>query len=144
MCFVTFVCVIAGGKLKFIIHGIPSTPDGMISNHNTTVHFFIRRISNRGILGLLIPLISIAGYPTPLRSGFFDPMAVQMVTIGEEIGELSNMFKRLNAFYQEYIDVFLTRFTSMFEPLMLVFMGVVIGIMVIGMFLPIFQITQIR
>ena len=78
------------------------------------------------------------------RSGFFDPMAVQMVTIGEEIGELSNMFKRLNAFYQEFIDVFLTRFTSMFEPLMLVFMGVVIGIMVIGMFLPIFQITQIR
>jgi type II secretory pathway component PulF len=78
------------------------------------------------------------------RSGFFDPMAVQMVTIGEEIGELSNMFKRLNAFYQEYIDVFLTRFTAMFEPLMLVFMGAVIGIMVIGMFLPIFQITQIR
>jgi type II secretory pathway component PulF len=78
------------------------------------------------------------------RSGFFDPMAVQMVTIGEEIGELSNMFKRLNAFYQEYIDVFLTRFTSMFEPLMLVFMGAVIGIMVVGMFLPIFQITQIR
>lgn len=78
------------------------------------------------------------------RSGFFDPMAVQMVTIGEEIGELSNMFKRLNAFYQEFIDVFLTRFTSMFEPLMLVFMGVVIGIMVIGMFLPIFQITQIH
>ncbi len=78
------------------------------------------------------------------RSGFFDPMAVQMVTIGEEIGELSNMFKRLNAFYQEYIDVFLTRFTSMFEPLMLVFMGAVIGIMVVGMFLPIFQITQIK
>lgn len=77
-------------------------------------------------------------------SGFFDPMAVQMVTIGEEIGELSNMFKRLNVFYQEYIDVFLTRFTSMFEPLMLVFMGGVIGVMVIGMFLPIFQITQIR
>lgn len=77
-------------------------------------------------------------------SGFFDPMAVQMVTIGEEIGELSNMFKRLNVFYQEYIDVFLTRFTSMFEPLMLVFMGGVIGVMVIGMFLPIFQITQIK
>lgn len=77
-------------------------------------------------------------------SGFFDPMAVQMVTIGEEIGELSNMFKRLNTYYQEYVDTFLTRFTSMFEPMMLIFMGVVVGIMVIGMFLPIFQITQIR
>ncbi len=77
------------------------------------------------------------------KANFFDPMAVQMVNIGEEIGELSNMFKRLNAFYQEYLDTFLTRFTSMFEPMMLVFLGVVIGIMVIGMFLPIFEISQI-
>jgi type IV pilus assembly protein PilC len=78
------------------------------------------------------------------KSGFFEPMAVQMVTIGEEIGELSNMFKRLNTFYQEYVDTFLTRFTAMFEPIMLIFMGVVVGIMVVGMFLPIFQITQIH
>ncbi len=78
------------------------------------------------------------------RSGFFDPMAVQMVTIGEEIGELSSMFKKLNTFYQEYVDTFLIRFTSMFEPMMLVFMGAVVGVMVIGMFLPIFQITQMH
>jgi type IV pilus assembly protein PilC len=78
------------------------------------------------------------------KSGFFDPMAVQMIAIGEEIGELSNMFKRLNTFYQEYIDTFLTRFTTMFEPIMLIFMGLVIGTMVIGMFLPIFQLTRIR
>ncbi len=78
------------------------------------------------------------------RSGFFEPMAVQMVTIGEEIGELSNMFKRLNTFYEEYVDVFLTRFTTLFEPLMLVFIGAIVGIMVVGMFLPIFQITKIR
>jgi len=77
------------------------------------------------------------------RSNFFDPMAVQMVNIGEEIGELSNMFKRLNAFYQEYLDTFLTRFTTMFEPIMLLFIGAIIGLMVIGMFLPIFQISQI-
>ena len=78
------------------------------------------------------------------KSGFFDPMAVQMITIGEEIGELSNMFKRLNVFYQEYVDTFLTRFTAMFEPLMLVFICVVILIMVMGMFLHIFQIAQIK
>lgn len=77
------------------------------------------------------------------KSNFFDPMAVQMINIGEEIGELSNMFKRLNAFYQEYLDTFLTRFTTMFEPIMLVCIGSVIGIMVIGMFLPIFEIAQI-
>ena len=76
-------------------------------------------------------------------SNFFDPMVVQMINIGEEIGELSNMFKRLNTFYQEYLETFLTRFVSMFEPAMLVFMGAVIGIMVIGLFLPIFEISQV-
>ncbi len=77
------------------------------------------------------------------KSNFFDPMVVQMINIGEEIGELSNMFKRLNTFYQEYLENFLTRFTAMFEPAMLVFMGGIIGIMVIGLFLPIFEISQI-
>ena len=77
------------------------------------------------------------------KSGFFEPMVVQMVAIGEEIGELSPMFKRINVFYQEQVETFLTRFTSMFEPFMLIFMGIVIGLMVIGMFLPIFQLSQI-
>ncbi len=77
------------------------------------------------------------------QSGFFEPMVVQMVNIGEEIGELSQMFKRINTFYQGYVETFLARFVSLFEPLMLVFMGIVIGIMVVGMFLPIFQISQI-
>lgn len=76
-------------------------------------------------------------------SGFFDAMVVQMVAIGEEIGELPQMFKKINSFYQEYVETFLTRFSSMFEPIMLLFMGGVIGIMVIGMFLPIFQIAKI-
>ncbi|MDD5669142.1 MAG: type II secretion system F family protein [Candidatus Omnitrophica bacterium] len=77
------------------------------------------------------------------KSGFFEPMVVQMVAIGEEIGELAPMLKKVNAFYQSYVETFLTRFVSMFEPIMLIFMGVVIGVMVVGMFLPIFQISQI-
>lgn len=77
------------------------------------------------------------------KSGFFEPMVVQMVGIGEEIGELSQMFKRIDTFYQEYVETFLIRFTSLFEPIMLIFMGLVIGLMVIGMFLPIFQIAQV-
>ena len=77
------------------------------------------------------------------KSRFFEPMVVQMVAIGEEIGELSQMFKKINAFYQEYVETFLTRITAMFEPIMLIFMAFVIGIMVIGMFLPIFQISQL-
>ncbi|MCM8791631.1 MAG: type II secretion system F family protein [Candidatus Omnitrophica bacterium] len=97
----------------------------------------IREIKNevRGGKSLSIPME---------KTGFFEPMVVQMVAVGEEIGELPNMFKRINSFYQEYIDTFLTRFTTLFEPLMLIILGGIIGLMVVGIFLPLFQITQIR
>ena len=77
------------------------------------------------------------------RSVFFEPMFIQMVSIGEEIGELPQMFKKVNVFYQEQCDTFLVRFVSMFEPFILVFIGSLIGVMVIGMFLPIFKIATI-
>ncbi|MFA5093460.1 MAG: type II secretion system F family protein [Candidatus Omnitrophota bacterium] len=77
------------------------------------------------------------------KSGFFDPMFVQMVSIGEEIGELPQMFKKINAFYQDYCEVFLSRFVAMFEPLVLVFIGGVIGLMITGIFLPIFEISKV-
>lgn len=77
------------------------------------------------------------------KSGFFEPMVIQMITVGEEIGELSQMFKKINVFYQDQVETFLIRFTAMFEPIILVFIGGVIGIMIVGMFLPIFQISQI-
>jgi len=77
------------------------------------------------------------------RSAFFEPMFIQMVSIGEEIGELPQMFKKVNVFYQEQCDTFLVRFVAMFEPFILVFIGSLIGIMVIGMFLPIFKISNI-
>jgi type II secretory pathway component PulF len=53
------------------------------------------------------------------------------------------MFKRVNVFYQEYVETFLTRILTLFEPVMLIFMGLVVGLMVVGMFLPIFQMTKI-
>jgi len=77
------------------------------------------------------------------RSGFFEPMVIQMISIGEEIGELPQMFRRINSFYQEYCDTFLARFVAMFEPFVLVFIGGIIGVMVVGMFLPIFKIVNI-
>lgn len=77
------------------------------------------------------------------RSSFFEPMVVQMVSIGEEIGELPQMFGRINSFYQEYCDTFLARFVTMFEPFVLIFIGSIIGVMVIGMFLPIFELSKI-
>jgi len=78
------------------------------------------------------------------KSDFFTPMLVQMVAIGEEIGELSNMLKRVAKFYQEYLETFVTRLASIFEPLMIVFIGIIIGAMVVAIFMPIFSIAFMK
>ncbi|MFA5039533.1 MAG: type II secretion system F family protein [Candidatus Omnitrophota bacterium] len=78
------------------------------------------------------------------RSEFFTPMVVQMVAIGEEIGELSNMLKRIAKYYQDYLETFVARLATIFEPLMIVFIGIIIGAMVISIFLPIFSIAFMK
>ncbi len=77
------------------------------------------------------------------KSNFFPPMAIQMIMVGEETGELSKMLKHVSAFYQKQVETFMKRFATMVEPIMLVFMGGVIGVIVLAMFLPMFNLTQL-
>ena len=72
-------------------------------------------------------------------SGFFPPMAVQMIKVGEETGELSKMLKHVSGFFQREVEAFMKRFGTMIEPLMLLVMGGVIGTIVLAMFLPMFS-----
>jgi len=72
-------------------------------------------------------------------SAFFPPMAVQMIKVGEETGELSKMLKHVSGFFQREVEAFMKRFGTLIEPLMLVFMGGVIGTIVLAMFLPMFS-----
>lgn len=76
------------------------------------------------------------------RSEFFPPMCVQMITVGEETGELSKMLKHVAKFYQEGVETFMKRFSTIIEPFMLVFMGAIIGTIVVAMFLPMFNLSQ--
>lgn len=75
------------------------------------------------------------------RSGFFPSMAVQMVRVGEETGELGKMLNHVAVYYKENIENTMKNISTMVEPLMLVFMGGVIGTIVIGMFLPMFNMS---
>ncbi len=77
------------------------------------------------------------------ESVFFPPMVIQMIDVGEEVGELDKMFKRIAAYYSEIMETMIERFAAAFEPIMIVVMGVTIGSMVIAMFLPIFELTNI-
>ncbi len=77
------------------------------------------------------------------KSKFFPPMCTQMVMVGEETGELSTMLKHVSEFYKTAVATFMTRFSTVMEPIMLVFMGAVIGTIVLAMFLPLFNISQL-
>jgi len=69
-------------------------------------------------------------------------MVVRMIGIGEETGEIERMLSKIADFYDEQVDVAITGLTSMIEPLIIVFLGGIIGTIVVCMFLPIFTITQ--
>lgn len=76
------------------------------------------------------------------ESSLFSPLVVQMIGVGEEIGELGKMLEKISMFYKERVNTFVSRLTTMFEPLVLVFMGVVVGVLVVAMFMPIFSISS--
>ncbi|MFH1777081.1 MAG: type II secretion system F family protein [Candidatus Omnitrophota bacterium] len=82
----------------------------------------------------------------PLEANtIFPPLVVQMVNVGEETGNLADMLIKIAEFYEERVTVVTERMASLIEPIMLVFMGIIIGAMVVSMFLPIFKLaTSVR
>jgi type IV pilus assembly protein PilC len=73
----------------------------------------------------------------------FPTMIVRMVTAGEQTGKIDNMLERISDFLDEEIETTLSGLTSLIEPILIVFLGVVVGGMVICMFLPIFKMPEI-
>jgi type IV pilus assembly protein PilC len=80
----------------------------------------------------------------PLRvSNVFPPMVVQMISVGEETGALDDMLTRIADFYDDEVDTAVDALTSLIEPIMIVFMGSVVGGMVIAMYLPMFKLINV-
>ena len=73
-------------------------------------------------------------------SGIFPPMVISMVEVGEETGALPDMFVRIANTYDDEVDNAVAGMTSVIEPLMIVFLAVVVGTIVIAMFLPLIKI----
>jgi type IV pilus assembly protein PilC len=86
---------------------------------------------------------SIAGGETisdPLkRAGVFPPMVVQMINVGEQTGGLDEMLTKIADFYDEEVDQAVEALLSAMEPIMIVFLGGIVGGMIVAMYLPIFD-----
>lgn len=80
---------------------------------------------------------------TPLaKVGVFPPLVVRMISVGEKTGELEKMLIKISDFYDAQVDAAIGGLTSLIEPLIIAFLGIVIGTIVICMFLPILQISS--
>jgi type IV pilus assembly protein PilC len=72
-------------------------------------------------------------------SKVFPPMVVQMIAVGETTGALDAMLGKIADFYDEEVDAGVSKLTALLEPALMVFLGVVIGFLVIAMYMPIFK-----
>jgi type IV pilus assembly protein PilC len=77
------------------------------------------------------------------RSGIFPSMVTRMVGVGEQSGQLEKMLTKISDFYDSQVDTAVDGLTSLIEPLIIAFLGIVIGTIVLCMFLPIFKITTV-
>ena len=84
------------------------------------------------------------GMARPLaESGFFPPLALNMIAVGEETGKLEAMLGKWRHFYDQEVKRTTKRLTSIFEPVLILGMGLVIGVVVISMLLAIFSINDL-
>jgi type IV pilus assembly protein PilC len=77
------------------------------------------------------------------RKSIFPPMLLRMVAAGEATGKIDTMLEKMADFWDEEIEAMLDALTSLIEPLLIVFLGVIVGGIVIAMFLPIFKLNEV-
>ena len=77
------------------------------------------------------------------RTNVFPSLVTEMMFMGEESGKLPDILSTLSSFYREQVDQFIRRFTSIIDPIMIVFIGGITGLIVLSIFMPIFQLSNI-
>lgn len=80
---------------------------------------------------------------TMSEAGLFPGMVLQMVRTGEETGKLELMLNKVADFYESEVDNAVATISSLIEPMLIVFLGVVVGIIVVAMYLPIFKMAAV-
>ncbi|HEV8540491.1 MAG TPA: type II secretion system F family protein, partial [Nitrospiraceae bacterium] len=73
------------------------------------------------------------------KSDVFPKMVIHMISVGESTGALDAMLGKIADFYEEEVDQAVATLTSLLEPMMMVFLGIIIGFIVVAMYLPIFK-----
>jgi type IV pilus assembly protein PilC len=102
------------------------------------------RVVEKAVLATRVSISEGKTIAEPLtQSKVFPPMVCQMIAVGETTGALDSMLAKIADFYEEEVDNAVANLTALMEPIVIVFLGVVIGGLVISMYLPIFQLGAV-
>jgi type IV pilus assembly protein PilC len=102
------------------------------------------KLVERAVTQAMIAIKQGDNIARPLASSkVFPPMVVKMISVGEDSGKLETMLAKISDFYDSENEAAINGLTSLIEPLLIAFLGVVVGTVVICMFLPIFRLSSI-
>ncbi|MBI4514207.1 MAG: type II secretion system F family protein [Deltaproteobacteria bacterium] len=102
------------------------------------------KVVERSILRTRVSISEGKTIAEPLtQSKVFPPMVCQMIAVGEATGALDAMLQKIADFYEDEVDQVVNNLTALMEPLVIVFLGVIIGGLVISMYLPIFKLGTV-
>ncbi len=103
-----------------------------------------QKVIEHAVLAIIDDIKAGKGLAEPLKEqGVFPPMVVQMIEVGEQTGALDSMMNKIADFYDQEVDTAVEGLTSLLEPMLMVFLGVVVGFVVVAMYMPIFKIGDV-
>jgi len=101
-------------------------------------------VISRAVKGSKSSISAGATIAEPLaRSGVFPLMVTRMIDVGEKTGSLDELLAKISEFYDQQVEAAIASLTSMIEPMLILFLGVVVGGMVLALFLPIFKLSTL-
>jgi type IV pilus assembly protein PilC len=102
------------------------------------------KVVERAILATRLSISEGNSISEPLvQSKVFPPMVCQMIAVGESTGALDAMLQKIAEFYEDEVDNMVNNLTTLMEPLVILFLGIIIGGLVISMYLPIFKLGSV-
>ncbi len=122
-----------------ISSGVP-----IIDGLNITARTSGQKVIELAVLDVIDDIKQGKGLSDPLRQqGVFPTMVVSMIEVGEQTGALDDMMNKIADFYDQEVDTAVDGLTSMLEPMLMVFLGVVVGFVVVAMYMPIFSMGDV-
>ncbi|VAX25172.1 Type IV fimbrial assembly protein PilC [hydrothermal vent metagenome] len=122
-----------------ISSGVP-----IIEGLNITARTAGQKVIESAVIEIIEDIKQGKGLSEPLREqGVFPSMVTQMIEVGEQTGALDDMMTKIADFYDQEVDTAVEGLTSMLEPMLMVFLGVVVGFVVVAMYMPIFMLGDV-